>query len=584
VNKLSRGWVAVLIALGLGVQVNAEKLLVDFGDAGAFRSIGVSSPDVNGNYWNGIGAMNSVSNMVNTANAPTTIGLLFTSEYGVDSYNGPAGATETNTLPTDILNTTFNADLLGDLGVTNAVFDYFSDTAVTNGLGDQIGRSNLVFRISGLNPAKYYELTFFGSKKYPSAGVPGNDIDECSARYAASGGTGTISADLQLGVFSTHNPSAVASLVMTPGVSNEITVVVSGVTTNTRAALNAMSIEILDTAPVAPEVQTMLVDFGAPPTYRSLAVESPDYNGNAWNEVAYEPVGNIVDKENRLTSVDLVRTSEVGVDSYNGPAGATSSTNFQNEVTNTVIDTVALGDLGVTNAAFDYFAGTDITFELRNLDPSKSYDLTFFGSHKYPSIEYTQYAVTDSTGMVLVATNLYVGTGADHNTSFVAALTNLTPDASNTIYVKFGGVVGGSGYLNSMKIRMSPSTVLTGYEMWAAGYGLVQGQNGDDDVDGVTNIREYGLDGIPNNFTVAPAVLPVFNVSGSGATYDHVQRNDDPDLVYIVEIATDLVASNWVSTGYTSTTNVGAGTFDTVENAIPTDTDEKFIRLIIEEL
>mgnify|MGYP001086899569 CR=1 FL=1 len=28
-NKLSRGWMAVLIAFGLGIQVNAEKVLVE---------------------------------------------------------------------------------------------------------------------------------------------------------------------------------------------------------------------------------------------------------------------------------------------------------------------------------------------------------------------------------------------------------------------------------------------------------------------------------------------------------------------------------------------------------------------------
>ena len=54
----------------------------------------------------------------------------------------------------------------------------------------------------------------------------------------------------------------------------------------------------------------------------------------------------------------------------------------------TDIDTVALGDMGVKEAAFDYAASpiqddTRVRFELQELDPNKKYSITFYGSHKY---------------------------------------------------------------------------------------------------------------------------------------------------------------------------------------------------------
>jgi hypothetical protein len=120
----------------------------------------------------------------------------------------------------------------------------------------------------------------------------------------------------------------------------------------------------------------------------------------------------------------------------------------------------------VTNAVFEYFAapsGDKGKFTLSNLDPTKRYSLTFFGSRKYPAGEMagsddtrtTVYSVTDSNGVVQVSTNLRVGVFGDHNSNTVASLANLSPDLHNRLFVEFGGLTStNSGYLNCLKIEV----------------------------------------------------------------------------------------------------------------------------------
>ena len=123
-----------------------------------------------------------------------------------------------------------------------------------------------------------------------------------------------------------------------------------------------------------------------------------------------------------------------------------------------------------------------------------------------------------------------------------------------------------------------------GYNSWAEQWGVdIGASTNDHDNDGVFNIYEYGLNGDPTNETVEPAVLPVLVNTGSGLEYVHVQRNDDVSLVYTIETTPSLTFPAWTNSGVTATTtNIGAGLFDTVTNDVNSVTDEKFIRLIIE--
>lgn len=202
---------------------------------------------------------------------------------------------------------------------------------------------------------------------------------------------------------------------------------------------------------------TILVDFGNASSWRGVDTPSQDGNGNSWNCVwsgAYYP--NLVDIDGNVTAVDFGFSLAGGTDSYNSPAGVTSSPITQAMIDATDIDAAALGNLGINEAAMDFYINS--SFEIQNLNPTKTYDLTFFGSHKYSTDATTVYLVyTDNTYTTVVdSASLDVqqaGSPAQHNRDTVAMITGLSPQASNSLYIKFVGSNGNSGYLNSMQIE-----------------------------------------------------------------------------------------------------------------------------------
>ena len=69
---------------------------------------------------------------------------------------------------------------------------------------------------------------------------------------------------------------------------------------------------------------------------------------------------------------------------------------------------------------------------------------------------------------------------------------------------------------------------------------------------------------------------------GNELRYVHLRRNDDTNLMYVVETCTNLVSRVWTNAGYTVTgTNVLGGAYDEVTYRIPPDAPETYIRLKI---
>ena len=135
-----------------------------------------------------------------------------------------------------------------------------------------------------------------------------------------------------------------------------------------------------------------------------------------------------------------------------------------------------------------------------------------------------------------------------------------------------------------------PPAPVFGYEKWAARWGGVDigAETNDYDLDGLSNLYEFGLDGDPTN-ALDQGTSPTFGVAEVDGTnlfgYVHPQRSDpDSGLTYSLALATDLVAGNWTTnTGYVIVgTNVTSGTLDFVTNATDTVESQKYIRLIIE--
>lgn len=154
-------------ALGLALacllpvtDLSAKSYLVDFGSSQSFRGTDVPSPDGSGNHWNRIPRPSSqLSGLMDTTgqtNAVLSIG--FSTPFGTDSYNGPAGATSNPPAAGEVAATDIDAAALGMLGVKEAAFDYVS-TDLSSGPDFRLA-------IQGLDPLLTYTLVLFGSRKF----------------------------------------------------------------------------------------------------------------------------------------------------------------------------------------------------------------------------------------------------------------------------------------------------------------------------------------------------------------------------------------------------------------------------------
>jgi hypothetical protein len=134
-------------------------VLIDFGSDTSYRGLSVDNPDTNGNYWNSLQPGVFYTDLVDIDNQATTIDLGFDTPVGTDSYNGPAGPTDPTTLETDVQLVDVDAVALGNLGgALEAAFDFAA--------GPSLADNRVRFQIQDLDPAKMYNLTFFGSHKF----------------------------------------------------------------------------------------------------------------------------------------------------------------------------------------------------------------------------------------------------------------------------------------------------------------------------------------------------------------------------------------------------------------------------------
>ncbi len=151
--------IAMVIGAGAADSVQADTVLIDFGGNNSFRGVTVPSPDVNGNFWNSITPGPFITDLRNTTGVATTIDIGFDTPVGTDSFNGPAGVTSfPNPTPAEVLATDIDTAALGIFGIKEAAIDF----AASPGGADNRTR----FQLQSLNPAKKYNLKFFGSHKF----------------------------------------------------------------------------------------------------------------------------------------------------------------------------------------------------------------------------------------------------------------------------------------------------------------------------------------------------------------------------------------------------------------------------------
>jgi hypothetical protein len=222
--------------------------------------------------------------------------------------------------------------------------------------------------------------------------------------------------------------------------------------------------------------QTLLIDLGNSSTFRGASVTSPDTNGNSWNSVSGGGfAANLIDTTGSASTVDWAPDGVGNTDSFNGPgygsqytgwdtldAGqkATAIANMAADA-DTAIDNGALGALGVGAAAMDYYVSTSGRFQLQQVTPGQLYDLSFFGSKRFPTNDtsttisvYDDNAYSNLLGSVTVAH----GSGGSENLASFGTISGLLgPENSNNIfYIEFMGDQGGTGYLNAMSLTAVP--------------------------------------------------------------------------------------------------------------------------------
>jgi hypothetical protein len=282
--------------------------------------------------------------------------------------------------------------------------------------------------------------------------------------------------------------------------------------------------------------QTVLIDFGSDTSYRGLSVDNPDDNGNYWNSL--QPglfVPNLIDIDNNGTTIDLGWDTPVATDSYNGPAGATTEEFYQDEVVNTVIDPVALGNLGgALEGPFDYAAGYNgvehfpVRFQIQGLNPAATYDLTFYGAHSFSNDATTVYTVysDDTYSTPVASTSLVVHldefTFFEPNRDRVATITGVAPQADNILYIQFVGETGFGGYLNDMQIVASAPSFAGDYNRdgrvdggdlttWKGDFGKVEaGLAADGDADGDADGADFLI--WQRNFGAPPPAVAALGV------------------------------------------------------------------------
>lgn len=123
------------------------------------------------------------------------------------------------------------------------------------------------------------------------------------------------------------------------------------------------------------------------------------------------------------------------------------------------------------------------------------------------------------------------------------------------------------------------SSVATGYDIWAARFGLSGGDAApatDFEPDGVINLLEYAYNGDPTN-AASQGIFPAmgkttFDGSTNWIRLIHVQRTGDDAISYTIEKKANLVFDTW--TNSTDAVVVGESpavdNYKTVTNAVPT--------------
>lgn len=171
-------------------------------------------------------------------------------------------------------------------------------------------------------------------------------------------------------------------------------------------------------------------------------------------------------------------------------------------------------------------------------------------------------------------------------------ISNVTANA--TLPMQMVGERTGIGYpvvLGGMDLilvgSLLPPPAESEYDGWAGDYSL-GGTNAlltaDADGSGFNNLFEYAFGGDPTNAAVN-GTNPTHELDGTEVEYIYLRRTDT-NLLYTVQIGTNLVSGSWSTNGVTETSAGSAGPdYESVTNRIPTaGTENGYVRVRVDVL
>jgi len=139
-----------------------------------------------------------------------------------------------------------------------------------------------------------------------------------------------------------------------------------------------------------------------------------------------------------------------------------------------------------------------------------------------------------------------------------------------------------TAFIDDIRIQSTEPPIAANFDQWALNYGgtdLIGSSINDYDGDGQVNLAEYALGGNPTN-ELDHGENPTMDTADGGMWYIHPQRAHDPELIYTVQVSTNLISGGWTNDYVTAVgTNVTGETLNYVTNQVPDVEPKLYIRL-----
>jgi len=193
--------------------------------------------------------------------------------------------------------------------------------------------------------------------------------------------------------------------------------------------------------------QTVLLDFGDSVAAATTA------NGDTWNAmIAPSFMSNLTDTTGSLTTWDFGTVSGSFSENGGGGGGGLSSPSVG-----------LLGNLANADATDDYFytanTGTASVLRFSDLDDTKTYTLSFFGTRDTAGTRETVYSILDGSPLssgIVQTSGTGAGSGGTGNDNTLVTFSNIATNGSGGIDFSFGVESGSFGYLGAMSITQIP--------------------------------------------------------------------------------------------------------------------------------